>query len=156
MTSPDGGRWRVRRRWLDRPLPDVRKRFAEFREEHSGEDLVDGFWFVDLGDSPWASIALAVFLVLLVIVLLPVLGIAFELVLVLLLLGSGLVGRVVLRRPWTVEAESLDGSERSASYAVKGWRRSGRAAIEVAKAIEVGGPPERIAEGVLIPSGSSH
>ncbi len=150
MTSPDGARWRVRRRWLDRPLPDVRRRFREYREDGTGEGLFESFWFVDFGDSVWASIALSVLIALIAIVLLPLIGLAFELILVILVLGSGLVGRFVLRRPWTIEAENLDAAERSASYAVKGWQRSGRAAAEITAAIETSGPPERIAEGVKL------
>lgn len=150
MTSPDGARWRVRLRWLDRPLPDLRKRFREHREENSGENLLDGFWFIDTADSPWVGIALSVALILLVFLLLPLIGIAIELILIVLLLGSGLIGRVVLRRPWTVEAQNLDTAEHSTSYAVKGWQRSRRAATEIATAIEASGPPEHITEGVKL------
>jgi hypothetical protein len=99
VTAPDGTRWRVRRRWLDRPLPDLRKRFSEYREENTGDGMLDGFWFIDAGDSPWVGIALAVGVILLVFLLLPLIGVAIELILLVLLLGSGLVGRVVLRRP---------------------------------------------------------
>lgn len=150
VTAPDGSQWQVRRRWLDRPLPDVRRRFREYRESNAGDSLLDGAWSIDFADSIWASIALALFLVLVVIVLLPLLGIALELILLLLLLGSGLVGRVVLRRPWTVEAVNLEDKERSASYAIKGWNRSGRAIAEIATAIRAAGPPQQIAEGVKV------
>lgn len=150
MTSPDGARWRVRRRWLDHPLPDLRKRFSEYREENSGEGMLDGFWFIDTGDSPWIGIAMAVGVILLVFLLLPLIGVAIELILLVLLLGSSLAGRVVMRRPWTVEAQNLDAAERSASYAVKGWQRAGRAAAEIATAIEASSPPDRIAEGIKL------
>ena len=150
MTSPDGTRWHVRRHWLDRPLPDLRKRFKEYRQENTGEGMLDGFWFIDTGDSPWVGIALAIGVIVLVFVLLPLIGVAIELILLVLLLGSGLVGRVVLRRPWTVEAQNLDDERLSASYAVKGWQRSGRAAKEIATAIELSGPPDRIAEGIKL------
>jgi len=150
VTSPDGTRWRVRRRWLDRPLPDLHKRFSEYREENSGDGMLDGFWFIDAGDSPWAGIAIAVGVILLVFLLLPLIGVAIELILLVLLLGSGLIGRVVLRRPWTVEAQNLNAAEHSASYAVKGWQRSGRAAREIATTIELSAPPDRIAEGIRL------
>jgi hypothetical protein len=139
----------VRRRWLDRPLPDVSRRFREYRKDNPGEGLLDGF-LIDLGDSVWAAIAFAVFVALVVVVLLPLIGVALELILIAFLLGSGLVGRLVLRRPWTVEAENLDDSRGSTSYAVKGWRRSGRATIEIASTISASGPPERIAEGIKL------
>ncbi len=150
MTSPDGTRWRVRRRWLNRPLPDLRKRFKEYREENTGEGVLDGAWAIGAGDSPWVGIAIAVGVILLVFLLLPLIGVAIELILLVLLLGSGLIGRVVLRRPWTVEAQSLDDGRRSASYAVKGWQRSSRAATEIATAIELSAPPDHIAEGIKL------
>lgn len=150
VTSPDGARWRVRRRWLDRPLPDLRRRFREYREENSGDILIDASWGVDFGDSVWASLALAFFFVVLIVVLLPLIGLALELILVLLLLGSGLVGRLLLRRPWTVEARNLEVEQHSASYAVKGWARSGRAVEEIATAIRASAPPERISEGIRL------
>jgi hypothetical protein len=149
-TAPDGTRWRVRRRWLDRPLPDLRKRFNEYRRENSGDLLFDASWGVDFGDSVWASLALAFFVAILVVVLLPLIGLALELILVVLLLGSGLVGRLLLRRPWSIEAQDLGGEQRPASYAVKGWGRSGRAVEEIATAIETSAPPDRIAEGIRL------
>ena len=150
VTSPDGARWQVRRRWLDRPLPDLRRRFREYREEGSGGDVLDSFWFVDFADSVWVGIVLAILVVLVAFVLLPLIGVALELTLLILLLGSGLIGRVVLRRPWTVEAVNLEDSRRSAAYAIKGWRRSGRAVTEITTAISAAGPPELIAEGVKV------
>jgi hypothetical protein len=88
--------------------------------------------------------------VILVVVLLPLIGLALELILVVLLLGSGLVGRLLLRRPWTIEAQDLGAEQRPASYAVKGWGRSGRAVEEIATAIELSAPPKRIAEGIRL------
>ena len=150
MTSPDGTRWRVRRRWLDRPLPDLRRRLREYREEGMSDEALDGLMVVDLADSIWLGALLAGLVVLIAFVLLPLIGVAIELILLVLLLGSGLIGRVVLRRPWTVEAKNLDNEGLSASYAVKGWQRSGQAATEIATAIEASAPPERIAEGVKL------
>jgi hypothetical protein len=151
VTSPDGHRWQVRRRWLDRPLPDLRRRFREYREEMDrGDNALDAFLAIDLADSVWAGVLLAAGLVLIVFVLLPLLGVALELILLFALLSSGIVGRVVLRRPWIIEAKDLDDGDRSLTYAVKGWRRSGRAAADVAASIEAAGPPERIAEGVKV------
>lgn len=150
VTSPDGAHWRVRRRWLDRPLPDLRKRFREYREENSGDGMLDGFFYIDFADSIWAGIAFAVLVALVVFLLLPLIGLALELILLIALLGVGLVARVIFRRPWTVEAVELDKGGRSASYAVKGWRRSGRAVAEIATAVEISGPPDRIAAGIKL------
>jgi hypothetical protein len=150
VTSPDGVRWQVRRRWLDRPLPDLRRRFREYREEGTSDNALDAFLVVDLADSVWVGVVLAIVVALIAFVLLPLVGVALELILLVALLGSGIVGRMVLRRPWTIEAVSFGDGARSAAYAVKGWRRSGRAMVEICAAIRVAGPPERIAEGVKV------
>jgi hypothetical protein len=97
------------------------------------------------------SLTLAFFVAILVVVLLPLIGLALELILVVLLLGSGLVGRLLLRRPWTIEAQALGAEQRSVSYAVKGWGRSGRAVEEIATAIETSAPPDRITKGIKLP-----
>jgi hypothetical protein len=82
-----------------------------------------------------------------VVVLLPLLGVALELVLLVLLLTSGLLGRVVLRRPWTVEAIDLDDGGRSVAFAVKGYRAAGLAVGELATTISASGPPRRLTQG---------
>jgi hypothetical protein len=64
-----------------------------------------------------------------------------------LLLVSGLLGRVVLRRPWTVEAIDLDDGERSVAFAVKGYRAAGLAVRELATTISASGPPRQLAQG---------
>ena len=100
--------------------------------------------------------AIAVLLAVVVFGLLPLIGIALEFAVLLALLGSGIVGRVLLRRPWTIEAIDLDRPERSAAFAVKGWRRSRRAIAELSEAIVANGPPHRLREGVPVaPSASA-
>jgi hypothetical protein len=98
----------------------------------------------NLTESIWFTVAGFVLVVVVVFVFLPLIGVAFELVLVFLVLSSGLVGRVFLRRPWAVEAINLDHPERSAAYPIKGWRRSGEAIQELTRAIPANGAPERL------------
>lgn len=74
-------------------------------------------------------------------------GLVLELLLLVLLLGSGIFGRVVLGRPWTVEAIDLDDGERSVAYAVKGFDRAGQAVEELSTALAADGPPERLTAG---------
>jgi hypothetical protein len=151
VTSPDGERWRVRRRWMDRPLPDVRKRFREAGSERSPIDAYDGFWTMDaIGESGWTGVAIAVAVVLFILVFLPLIGVAFELILVLLVFTSGLAGRIVLGRPWTVEAVNLGDSARSIAYGVKGFGKAGKAVDELATALAASGPPDRLSAGVRI------
>jgi hypothetical protein len=158
ITSPDGHHWRVGRRWLDRPLPDLRRRF---RVNH--DRVVDeGSWFdglmipdfdlLDFDDSPAAAIAIAIGALLLFLVLLPLIGVALELIVLLVLLWSGIVGRVLFGRPWVVVAANLDDPQRSAAFAVKGWRRSGQAMEELSRAISIDGPPESLISGEPIGS----
>lgn len=142
VTAPDGGHWLVRRRWLDRPFPGLRKRFRAGRKKGLEENVAEGLWNVDdVGDS-WASVAIAVALLLIVFVLLPLLGVALELIALIFVLCSGVVGRVVFGRPWTVEAVERDAPHWSVSFPVKGWRRAGDAAAGLARLIAAGGRPE--------------
>jgi hypothetical protein len=153
VTSPDGHRWRVGRRWLDRPLPNLRRRFRVNREKVAEEPtwfdglMIPDFDLLDFDDSPVAVIAIAIGALLLFLVLLPLIGVALELIVLLVLLWSGIVGRVLFGRPWVVVAANLDDPQHSAAFAVKGWRRSGQAIEEVSRAIVVDGPPESLISG---------
>lgn len=150
VSSPDGQRWRVRRRWMDRPPPNLRRRFRRDREESDRRDWSDLLWLpdLDLGLSGVAvAVAIAVVAVLVVVVLLPLIGLVLELILFFGLLSCGVLGRTFLRRPWTVEARNVDAPQRSTAYAVKGFRAAGRAAEELARAIAASGPPEALANG---------
>src|SRR3954447_24720828 len=75
-----------------------------------------------------AAIAFVILAVVVVLVLFNVIAIALELVIVIVLLVGGLIGRVVLRRPWIVFARSG-----SVTYAwpVTGWLRSRRVIADV-------------------------
>jgi len=144
VTAPDGGRWRVRRRWLERPMPGLRSMWRKSKREVSGEDLLDaGFGL----DAFWPALAFAVFVLLVILVLLPLLGVALELIALLFLLASSLFGRMVLRRPWVVTAEKLGDPEERVAFAVKGWRDSSEALRELRTTIAAAGPPERLARG---------
>ena len=147
VTAPDGGRWRVRRRWVERPPPNLRKLWRRNKREVSGEDLLDASFGLDAVDAFWPALAFALFVLLVVLVLLPLLGVALELVAVLFLLASSIFGRVVLRRPWIVTAEKLGDPEERVAFAVKGWRDSSEALRELRTAIAATGPPERLARG---------
>src|SRR5215217_6245485 len=113
VTAPDGQRWRVRRRWLDRPAPRPWTRWRRDRKrtddgERSGGWLSDAALSgVDSLGGLGLAIGAIVVVVLVVFVVLPLVGIAFELALLIGFVMSGMFGRVVLRRPWTIEAVSL-------------------------------------------------
>lgn len=144
MTSPDGDRWQVRRRWLDRPVPKIRRSLRGANDEIALEGGLEAL-SAGAGDSIPLAIGVAVGVALLVFILLPLIGVALEIVLLLMLLSSGIVGRVLLRRPWTIEAANLGQPQRSAAFAVKGWRRSSQVIGELSRTIPASGLPQQIA-----------
>jgi len=111
-------------------------------------DIGDGSWgdvgFDDLGIFGVIILALIAVVVVafLALILLNVVAIALELLIVVVLLIAGVIGRVVFRRPWTVFAKS--GADVH-STPVVGWRASGRAIEDVAGRIASGQlqPPPR-------------
>lgn len=152
VTAPDGGRWRVGRRWLNRSPPKPWTRWRRDRKRSDDGEVAAG-WLPDAmltGVDSLGGIGLVigalVVIAMVVFLLLPLIGIAFELALLIGFVMSGLFGRVVLRRPWTIEAVSLDDPARRHAFAVTGWRRSRRALADLAAAIETTGPPAALPE----------
>jgi hypothetical protein len=142
VRSPDGDRWRVRRRWADRSFPDpidsLRESFGEAVEGRGISGLLTPF---DFGNSIGATLAIAAGVLIVCFVFLPLLGVALELIAALAVIAFGVLGKVVLGRPWVVEAADLDDAGRSRTFAIKGWRASGRAVEEIGAAIAAGSPP---------------
>src|SRR5919112_113475 len=95
VVDPSGVRWTVRRRW---PVP----RMPRFR----GRVDADGATVVDAGDD-LTGLALGIAITIAVLVLLPVLLFAAELlILVPVLVAAAVLARVARQRPWTLEARS--------------------------------------------------
>src|SRR5690348_9529209 len=130
ISSPDGRVWKVRRRWVERPVPSLRERFRRGRKEIDGEGVFDGLLVADATEG-WAVLGIAIAVGIVVIVLLPLLGIALELIALLLVLIYGLFARVVLRRPWIVEAVDVADVEERVAFGVTGWRDSSAALREL-------------------------
>jgi hypothetical protein len=131
----------VRRQWADRSFPDP----IDSLRENFG-NAVDGgapglFNPGDFGNSIGATLAIAAGVLIVCFVLLPLLGVALELIAALAVIGFGVFGKLVLGRPWIVEAVDLDDAGRSRTFAIKGWRASGHAIEEIAAAIAAGSPP---------------
>jgi hypothetical protein len=141
VTAPDGNVWLVRRRWLDRSLPNLKRRFKEGRDKDLEDEVLDNLPFFDWLDG-WPGVVLSVAFILIVFVLLPLLGVTLELIALIFFLGSGLVGRFVFGRPWTVGARLRGGDERVVAFQVKGRRRAGRAATDLATQVRATGQPE--------------
>ncbi len=78
VRSPDGRSWKVRRRWVERPVPNLRERFRRGQKEVDGEGVLDGLLVVDATEG-WAFLGIAIAVGIVVVILLPLLGIAVEL-----------------------------------------------------------------------------
>lgn len=138
------GRWHVRRRWAPRHL-GADTIWARFRERNRWvrrrtsdlADVADPGWAVDIGEAIAASVLAIALVVFVVFVGLPFLIALGELLLVLLLVVGGGVGRVLFRRPWTVDATGPDGEHHR--WSVVGWRASGAARQVVADRILAAG-----------------
>ena len=159
VLAPDGVRWTLRRHWMPRFQGlGFRERWKSKRARSSKRERdkdsswfdwldlpMDGLDLLDDGPGCLIGIGVAVFILVLVVlspVFLAVLDVVF--VGVLAILGIG--GRVVFRRPWTVEARSSDG--RVEEHKVVGWQQSGVAIDAWARAIEAGRvQPPRPARG---------
>ncbi len=103
----------------------------------------------DPGCAPDVGEAILVFIVAIVVVLFLIFfGIPFlialgELLIVLVLAVAGLVGRVLFRRPWTVDAVSPNGEH--TMWSVVGWGASGSARQFIA---------DRLASTATVPTDS--
>ena len=149
VTGPQGERWRVKRKWIPRK---VRWRG---KDRDLPDGLLDGAELLSVGDElPVVGVIAAVIAALvvgiaLVLFVVPALIFLLELVLVLALVCLGAAGRVLLGRPWTVEARRVAGDE-VLEWRVRGWRASDAKVGEVADLLEAGmTPPDGQAIGPM-------
>lgn len=148
ITSPDGQRWRVRRRWSDRPVPNIWRRMHRHADELEDTGVTPQFGDLGWGfGDGWPGMLIAFAAIVIFVILIPVLGVALELIVLVVVLWSGLISRLLLGHPWVVEARNRDDGERSVAYAVKGFRRAGAAVDELKAALAADGPPERLSSG---------
>jgi hypothetical protein len=75
-------------------------------------------------------------------VLLPLLLIVLDVFVVLILLVLSIVGRLLFRRPWTVEA-TVEGREKVTAQVV-GWRAALRRRDEIADSLRHGLQPDHV------------
>lgn len=136
VVAADGSVWEVGVVWLPR-APGLRRRW---RRRRDAGDLANAFDLVDTpGDGVLTAIVVTIGLVLLAVVLVlfvvPAVLLVVEMLVVAVLVVAGVLGRVLLRRPWTVVARCTAGpaAGRQESRAVVGlgpsralrddWRR---------------------------------
>jgi hypothetical protein len=147
VTAADGRTWRIERHWMPRwgsesPLTRHRRGFRVVGR--AADATGGGFDLASIGDlgGPFAIIgaivAVVALVVLLVFVVLPLLFLLVDLVVVLLLALLLVAGRVLFRRPWTIEAVDPVGT--SAEWKVVGWRASRELKTDLRTRLEVGLP----------------
>jgi hypothetical protein len=141
VTTPDGVQWRIGRRLLTRRFGWSWRRRGDIASASfsslggSSPDLLGA----DLG----ASLLFVAAAVAVVVVLIPILFFGVELVVGGALLAAGIISRVVLRRPWVIEARSSDPLTpgRVLEWEARGWRQSSRLIDEVARDLAAGRDP---------------
>jgi hypothetical protein len=157
VTTPSGDTWTVRRRWLPNRDRSRVLRALDRRRVLQGEsrrNAAESRWY-DMIDIPAfgdelaaAAIVVAAVAVLLVLVLFGWSLVLVGVSIVWLLLGTivGAVGRVVLRRPWWVEATcDRDGRDREGrDWYVRGFRDAGRRRDEIARQFQHGLDPRGV------------
>lgn len=150
--APTGETWRVRVVWQPRWSALVR-RFGAWRRRRKGEEpsdagLLDGCGNLDGcgGDDDLAALLLGIILLIFGVLvfwflLLPLLLLVVDIVVVIALLLIAIPARVLLRRPWTVEAAYDDGRvEKVFSTHIVGWRRALETRDEIAAKLGQGFP----------------
>lgn len=144
VVAPDGREWRVRRRWLPRLGSDslwARFRRRTRRTRDMAGDLADadpGCLDV-LGEGFVFAIGVVAGAIVLIFIVIPLLVALVDVLVLLVLLVLSVLARIVLRRPWTVEARTAADEVRT--WRVVGWRASGQRRDEVAAAIAAGVDP---------------
>jgi hypothetical protein len=137
------GTWHVRRRWAPRRLGAQtvwarfldRTRRARRRTTELG-DVADPGCLPDITDGIVAFLVVLALILFFVFIGLPLLIALGELVLILVLALIGVIGRVLFRRPWTIDAVSPSGV--LTQWSVVGWRASAAARRFVAQRIATG------------------
>jgi hypothetical protein len=139
VTAPDGSTWMVRRRWLAwSPRWPNRPR----RIKRSGEkrEKGDRWSWLDLPIDELSLVivlVLAVFLILIIFVL-PALIFVLQVLVFLVLAGLAVAGRVLLRRPWKIEAVRAGDPPQKLEWEVVGFWRSRRVLREIAQGLSMG------------------
>lgn len=144
VTAPDGRSWTVRRRWAPRLGSDTlwrrfRRRFRQtFRRGRDVADVADvpGGCLPDLGEGFAIAIVVVVVVLLAIFVGFPILVALLDVLLVIVLTIVGIVGRVLFRRPWVIEAR--EGDHTPLTWNVKGWRASSRRLEEIERSLSHG------------------
>ncbi len=135
VTTPDGGRWRVGRRWIP-------WRFRLRKPKSPLDDLGGVDVPLELADAvggPFVIVGVVIAVLVAALTAVPVLLAVVELTILAVLIAGGVVVRILLRRPWIVDVERLDLND-AGSWEVVGWRRSGELVAALAAQLGSGQP----------------
>jgi hypothetical protein len=134
--SPSGDEWKVGRRWAGRATG--RPKWRRF----SGVDGFDAAGMLDFDSSLPVVLGLIAVAVLTVFVLIPLLLFGIELIALGLVISAGIFGRMLLGRPWTIEATNVRTGE-TRTWHVSGWRQSASTIDDITSTLSSGGalPP---------------
>lgn len=137
VDAPDGVKWRIGRRWVNRQLP----RWRKVRAGTSADTLASSGVPTDVGSPEDLALVVAIFLgtAVFLVVLIPLLLFGIELVILGLLIAAGIIGRALFGRAWEVRATPTSGEP--LAWRVTGIRRSDRVIDEVATALAAGRAP---------------
>jgi hypothetical protein len=144
-TTPAGTQWRVRVVWQPR-WQALTRRFAAWRRKGGGGGDWDGAAALDAADNLLVGLAMMVGIILFGLLfwflLLPLLLLVVDLLVVLVLLALAIPARVLLRRPWTIEAVAAapNGRERRLVTQTVGWRKALAMRDEIIRKIREGHP----------------
>jgi hypothetical protein len=138
------GVWHVRRRWAPRHLGAQtiwarfmhRSRRVRRRTSDVG-DIPDPGCVPDIAEGIVFLLVLVVVVLFLIFIGIPFLIALGELILIVLLTLGGVAGRVLFRRPWTVDAVDPAGVHHA--WSVVGWRASAAARQLIADRIATTG-----------------
>jgi hypothetical protein len=109
-----------------------RTRRVRRRTKETGGDLAEGC-DIDLGEGIVVFLVAVVLILFMIFIGIPFLIALGELLVLVLLAVAGIVGRVLFRRPWTIDAVGPDGTYQR--WGVVGWRASGAAQRFVAQTL---------------------
>jgi hypothetical protein len=111
-------------------------------------NMVSGFGDVDAQGAVLVIAGLIVFALIIV----PLLLFGVELIIVGCVLAGSLFGRVVLGRPWLVEARTVSGSPpvRVLEWKIVGWQRSHAHIQQVASELAAGRDPGALQQSSLV------
>jgi hypothetical protein len=139
VTDPQGTHWAVRRKWVHRRLR-WRGKAGRSIDLMDGSDLASFGAELPVVGAIFLVVALLLFAIAAVIFVVPAVVFVAELLLIAAFVGLGLFGRVLLGRPWTVEAREK-GADHAYEWKVRGWRASGELREAIAQQLQATGLP---------------